>query len=147
MKQKELLDHVDRQAIVDAIGRAEKRCSGEIRVHIEPKLHGHDLMAFAQRTFERLGMTKTALRNGVLIFIAAHEQRFAILGDKAIHDKVGNDFWASVAAAMTEKFASGDFTGGIVDAVDQAGRRLAEHFPYQAGDRDELSNEISFGDH
>ena len=65
MHQKDFLALLDQQRVVEAIGTAEKQTSGEIRVHIQPKAHG-DIRAVAERTFERLGMTKTALRNGVL---------------------------------------------------------------------------------
>ena len=71
-----------------AIGTAEKNTSGEIRVHIQPRVGNADIRTVAERTFERLGMTKTELRNGVLLFIACEEQRFVILGDRGIDEKV-----------------------------------------------------------
>ena len=147
MKQKDFLKQLDHQAIFDAIRRAEKHTSGEIRVHVEPRLWGRDPMDVARRTFERLGMTKTALRNGVLLFVAAHEQKFAILGDQGIDDKVGYDFWEDVAAHMTEKFRTGDFTAGIVEAVERSGEKLSAFFPFERGDTNELSNDISIGEH
>lgn len=147
MKQKEFLHQLDHQAIFDAIGRAEKHTSGEIRVHVEPRLWGRDLMTVARRTFERLGMTKTALRNGVLIFVAAHEQQFAILGDQGIDEKAGHDFWVEVAAVIAEKFRSGDYSAGIVEAVERTGVKLSAYFPFERGDTNELSNDISIGEH
>lgn len=146
MKQKEFLARVDSARVVAAIEAAERRCSGEIRVHVEPSLHGRDVRFMAERTFERLGMTKTDLRNGVLIFLAAKEQTFAVIGDRGIHEKVGEEFWRLVAAHLTEHFQKGEFTDGIVDAVNEVGEQLATHFPHAgAGDRNELSNEISTG--
>ncbi len=146
MKHHDLLESIDKDAVVRAIEVAETACSGEIRVHIEPNCHGRDVRFVAERTFERLGMTKTALRNGVLIFLAAKEQQFAVIGDSGIHDKVGLAFWEDVAGHMTEAFREGEFTRGVVGAVRQVGDSLAIHFPHAgAADRNELTNEISMG--
>ncbi|MGH9458998.1 MAG: TPM domain-containing protein [Thermoanaerobaculia bacterium] len=147
MKQKELLSSIDKEAVVAAIAQAESACSGEIRVHIDPSAHGREVRFLAERTFERLGMTKTDLRNGVLIYIAAKQQQFAVIGDRGIHEKVGPEFWEAVAAHMVEHFRKGEFTDGVVDAVREVGEQLARHFPH-AGEKDvnELSNQISMGD-
>jgi uncharacterized membrane protein len=143
MKQKDFIDALDQKAISDAIAAAEKRCSGEVRVHIQPRSGSADLRTVAEKTFERLGMTQTKLRNGVLLFIASEEQRFTILGDQGINDKVGEGFWSQIAENLTAAFKEGSYSGGIVAAIKACGDALAEHFPYQSNDADELSNDIS----
>jgi uncharacterized membrane protein len=143
MQQKEFLEKLDQKRIVDAIGEAEKQTSGEVRVHVQPKVTGGELRDVAERTFERLGMTKTVLRNGVLLFIASEENRFVILGDRGINDKVPAGFWDDIAAQLTIRFRNGEFTDGIVDAITAAGAQLREYFPRAADDVDELSNEIN----
>lgn len=142
MQQKDFLARLDQQRIVDAIGAAEKRTSGEIRVHIQPKARG-EIRNVAERTFERLGMTKTELRNGVMLFIACEEQRFTILGDRGIDEKVPADFWDKIAAKLTNRFKAGELTDGIVEAIHSAGEELLHYFPRAEGDVDELSNEIN----
>lgn len=147
MKQTALLSSIDRDAVVRAIGDVESACSGEIRVHIEPNCHGREVRFAAERTFERLGMTKTALRNGVLIFIAAKEQQFVVIGDQGIHDRVGSAFWEDVAGKMTGAFRQGEFTRGVVDAIHQIGESLARHYLHAGvADVDELTNDISMGE-
>jgi uncharacterized membrane protein len=141
MEQKEFLERLDQKRIVDAIAEAESRTSGEIRVHVQPKA-GDDIRNFAERTFERLGMTKTKLRNGVLLFIASEDNQFVILGDKGIDDNVPSGFWDQIAAKLTIRFKAGEFTEGIVDAIIAAGEQLRTYFPHEADDVDELSNEI-----
>ena len=141
MQQKEFLAALDQPRIVNAIQAAETRTSGEIRVHVQPKA-GDDIRNTAERTFERLGMTKTAMRNGVLLFIASEEQRFVILGDQGIHEKVPAGFWDDIAAKLTIRFKDGQFTDGIVDAIASAGEHLAKYFPHQANDVDELPDDI-----
>ncbi|MFL6244532.1 MAG: TPM domain-containing protein [Thermoanaerobaculia bacterium] len=142
MQQKEFLAQLDQELIVAAIATAELKTSGEIRVHIQPKARG-EIRNVAERTFERLGMTKTALRNGVLLFIACEEQRFTILGDRGIDEKVPAGFWDDIAAKLTVRFKAGEFTDGIVDAIHSAGDQLVQYFPRAEGDVDELTNEIN----
>lgn len=141
MKEKELLAAIDQPKIVAAIADAEKLTSGEIRVHIRPKA-GHDIRKFAEKTFERLGMTKTSLRNGVLLFIASEEQRFVILGDRGIDEKVPAGFWDDIAAKLTIRFKAGQLTEGIVETIRSVGEHLGRYFPRAADDVDELNNEI-----
>jgi uncharacterized membrane protein len=143
VKQKEFLERLDQQKISAAIQEAEQQTSGEIRVHVQPKALGGDMRTVAERTFERLGMTKTALRNGVLLFIATEEQHFVILGDKGIDDKVPAGFWDEIAAKLTIHFSKGEFTEGIVEAITAAGVQLREYFPRAAGDVNELSDHIN----
>ena len=146
MKYKEFVASLDQLAIVEAIKRAERRCSGEIRVHVQPKSWGGEIRQVAQKTFERLGMTKTAQRNGILLFIATDDQRFVILGDQGIHERVGADFWEKVVMRIGERFKLSQFNEGIIEAIDDAGSLLALHFPFEKSDVDELSDEISFSD-
>lgn len=142
VNQKEFLAMLDQPRIVAAIGAAEGETSGEIRVHIQPKVKGGDARFVAERTFERLGMTKTALRNGVLLFIASEERSFVILGDQGIHEKVPAGFWDEIAAKLTMHFKNGQFTDGIVEAITSAGQQLKTYFPRAADDVNELSDEI-----
>jgi uncharacterized membrane protein len=140
--QKEFLEMLDQPRITAAIGAAERETSGEIRVHIQPKATGGEPRFVAERTFERLGMTKTALRNGVLLFIASEERSFVILGDKGIDEKVPERFWDEIAAKLAFRFLSGEFTEGIVEAITAAGQQLKTYFPRAEGDVNELSDEI-----
>jgi uncharacterized membrane protein len=142
MKQRDFLESLDQPRIVEAIASAEKLTSGEIRVHLQPKAGG-EIRQVAERTFERLGMTKTALRNGVLLFIACEEQRFVILGDRGIDEKVPAGFWDGIAAALGSHFKRGEYTDGIVEAIHSAGEQLRSYFPRADDDVDELANEIN----
>jgi uncharacterized membrane protein len=118
----------DSERIVEAIAAAEKQSSAQIRVHVTRKIP-KNLEERAERRFHLLGMTKTAGRNGVLIYIAPRARRFRILGDVAIHEKCGEDFWKDVAASMESFFQKGQFTEGVVHGVERVGDVLARHFP------------------
>jgi uncharacterized membrane protein len=142
MKQQEFLALLDQSRITDAIASAELQTSGEIRVHVQPKAPG-EIRAVAERTFERLGMTKTALRNGVLLFIACEEQRFVILGDLGINERVPAGFWDAIAAKLTIRFQAGEYTVGIAEAIHSAGEELRVFFPRSEADVNELANDIN----
>lgn len=146
MQQKEFLARLDQPRIVTAIATAETMTSGEIRVHVQPKAHG-EIRHVAEKTFERLGMTRTALRNGVLLFIACEEQRFVILGDRGIDARVPAGFWDEIAAKLTIRFKEGEFSDGIVEAIHAAGEELRTYFPRASDDVNELSNEINIEQH
>ena len=63
-----------------------------------------DVEKVARKAFVRLGMDRTAQRNGVLIFLVPSRKRFAVLGDEGIHAKVGQDFWDEAAACLSAHF-------------------------------------------
>ena len=140
-----LLDRLDVKRIEDALRAAEKRSSGEIRVSVAPFFWGSVRKA-GERAFTRLALTKTKARNGVLLFVVPARRKFVVLGDEGIHAKVGQEFWEKVAAALSAKFHTGDFTGGLVDAIGVIGDELAHHFPH-AGEADvnELPDHVDFG--
>jgi uncharacterized membrane protein len=133
---------LDSDRIVGAIADAEKRSTGEIRVHVTRRKPSN-LEERARRRFELLGMTRTAERNGVLIYMAPKLRRFQILGDSGIHEKCGDDFWKETAAAMEERFRRGDFTEGLVHGIGKIGDVLAAHFPREAADVNELPDEVT----
>jgi uncharacterized membrane protein len=140
---KAFLTDANKQAIMDAIAQAEQNTSGEVRVHIESKVKGTSPYDRAVQVFEQLGMTETAQRNGVLVYVALDDRQFAIIGDEGIHAKVGETFWDQEKDQMVQYFAQGDIIGGIVYFIKQAGEKLKSYFPYQTDDKNELSNEIS----
>jgi len=137
-----MLTEKDKELIQEAITQAELKTSGEIRVHIDKACDG-DPVKRAIEVFEELKMHETELRNGVLIFIAFSNHKLAIIGDKGINELVPSNFWDSTRDVMIQLFKEGQFTAGISAAVKEAGIQLAEYFPLQEGDVNELSNKIS----
>ena len=135
---------IDHGRVVAAIAAAEQRTSGEIRVVVAKGKAG-DPVAAARKHFERLGMTATAARNGVLIFVAPKSHTFAAIGDAGVHEKCGEAFWRLLVAAMELRFKRGEFTEGLVEGIAKAGALLAEHFPRRPDDRNELPNTVEEG--
>ena len=79
--------------VVEAIEAAEKRTSGEIRVHIEPRCKSGDAYRRAVEVFNELKMYETGQRNAVLVYVAYRSHVFAIIGDCGINERVGSGFW------------------------------------------------------
>ena len=135
------LPKIDHDRVTAAIGAAEAKTSGEIRVVLSRK-KAEDALTAAQVQFDRLGMRQTAARNGVLIFLAPRSRTFAVIGDRGVHEKCGDAFWQELAQVMSGHFQRGDFTAGLVHGIERAGALLGEHFPRQADDRNELPDKI-----
>ncbi len=131
----------EKKRILRVIREAEKKTSGEIRVFMERKTR-EEATARARKVFKKIGMTKTKKRNGVLIYFSLATHDFAILGDQGIHHKVGEAFWQKIVADCTRYFYRDDFAGGLEVAIREIGTELARHFPREAGDANELPDEI-----
>ncbi|MFY8111025.1 MAG: TPM domain-containing protein [Flavobacterium sp.] len=143
-KVEDFLTKEEESAIVEAIRVAEKNTSGEIRVHIEAttSLDAYDR---AMEVFHELNMDATELQNGVLIYLAVNDKTFVICGDKGINDVVAPDFWDCTRDVMVSQFKLGNYKQGLIDGILNAGEQLKKYFPWQEGDTNELSNEISKG--
>lgn len=145
MKPDKFLTAEQQETVVSAVRLAEKGTSGEIRVHIEGECSG-DPVKRAEKVFFRLGMHRTKLRNGVLIYLACNTRTFAIVGDKGINDIVPDGFWNDVADAMGTEFRKGMFAEGLARAAETVGEKLKGFFPYGEDDVNELPDEISFAE-
>jgi uncharacterized membrane protein len=143
MKPRDFLQQLDEAEVSRAIQAAERKTSGEIRVFVTSRDLGADrVIDRAAARFEKLGMTATRDRNAVLLYFVPRAHRFAIVGDKGIHEKCGDAFWRDVASGIGEKLREGRFTEAVVDAIGKAADVLARHFPRRPDDLNELRNEV-----
>jgi uncharacterized membrane protein len=140
-----ILSEIQQKNIVHAIHEAEELTTGEIKVHVEEHCSTADPKDRAVEVFKYLSLHKTALRNGVLIYLAYEDHKFAIIGDEGINQKVKQDFWESEKEILRENFRIGDFENGFVKAIEEAGKKLQEYFPANGTNTNELPNDISFG--
>ena len=145
MRTREFLSRIEHNRIVDAIRDVESRSSGEVRVYIQRgKLPG-DALAAAQGKFQELEMDQTQRRNAVLIFVAPRAHKFAVVGDKAIHEKCGEEFWQRVVETIAQCFRANEFTKGLEDAIRVIGDVLATHFPPTTRSANELPDDVIEG--
>lgn len=143
-KVEAFLSPQEEEEIVDAILKAEKNTSGEIRVHIEASAKINHFSR-AQQVFHFLKMDNTKDENGVLLYVAVEDKKFVIYGDKGIDKAVPKGFWDTTKETISSHFKEGNFKQGIIDGVLKAGKELETHFPWHHNDTNELSDAISKG--
>ena len=139
----EPLSAYEEEKVLLSIAAAELETSGEIRVRID-KWCKTDPVFKARNVFYNLKMERTKKRNAVLIYIAKNDKKFAIIGDEGIDRVTPANFWESTKNVMQSHFAQGDIATGLEEGIAEVGKILKEHFPYEEGDQNELSNEISY---
>jgi uncharacterized membrane protein len=142
MKLNDFVSKLDDRRIVAAIAESERHTSGQIRVFISEKQIEENAYERAKARFLKLGMEKTRHRNAVLIYFAPRSHKFAVVGDIAVHERCGDDFWRQLIQAMGENLKARHFTEAVVLAVEKCGALLAAHFPPEPGGTDELPNQV-----
>ncbi len=145
-KQVKFFSDEEEASIVEAIQLAEKRTSGEIRVHIESKCRFVDPLDRAEEIFSGLKMEETQLRNAVLVYVAMQDRQLAIYADKGIFEKAGAEFWHKEAGMMLQQFNKNNYAKGIIQVIHEIGEALSSFFPYDEKiDKNELPDQIAFG--
>jgi uncharacterized membrane protein len=122
-------------AIEEAVERAEKTHSGEIRFAIETALTplhvlgGLTPRARALEVFGYLRVWDTEGNNGVLIYVLLADRSVDIVADRGLTGRVTQPEWEAVCRLMEEHFRAGRFEVGSIAGVDAIGALLARHFP------------------
>lgn len=145
VKAKDFFSPDEQENIKLAILNAELDTSGEIRVHIENVCKG-EVLDRAAHVFQQIGMKKTQLRNGVLVYLAVQNRKFAIIGDSGINKVVPPNFWDDIKHKMLNHFRNDLFEEGLITAIGAVGEQLKTYFPHQKNDVNELPDDISFGE-
>jgi len=103
------------------------------------RLHAH------QRAVEQFlvqNLHTTAGHTGVLIFVSVAEHYVEILADTAIDARVSPGTWTRIVAELTAAIGKGQPTKGLVAAIAAVGAHLAQHFPPDARDENELPDHL-----
>ena len=145
MTAPELFTAQQQEAIKAAIHEAELMTSGELRVFIDDHCRKTDVLVRAAFVFEKLKMHETQLRNGVLFYLSVDDRKFAVIGDKGIHELVKDDFWNETKELMVSYFKNNQVAEGLIAGIKKAGEALSKNFPRSGDDTNELSNDVIFG--
>jgi uncharacterized membrane protein len=137
-------------AVIDAferaVARGESTHSGQVRLAIEAALpiarvlQGMTPSRRARELFAQLGVWDTAANCGVLIYLLLADRHVEIVADRGIHARVGVAAWEGICTRMQTAFRAGDFAAGVEHGLDDVAALLAQHFPPQPGQANELSD-------
>jgi len=117
----------ERHSIRAAIAQAEAGTTGRIAVRVIPDV-AVDAFERAKREFERARLHRHRHANAALILVAPKAQRFAIIGDRALHEEVGDAFWSDVVARSQPYFERGAIADGVLYAIGRIGEALRANF-------------------
>jgi putative membrane protein len=96
----------------------------------------------AIRAFYEKGLHRTKDETGILIFISLLEHKVWILGDRGINARIPTESWRAFAGQLAAGLRSGRACEALCVTIGDCGAELARHFPRQAGDTNELTDEI-----
>ena len=131
------------------IAEGERRHSAELHVAIEASLPLMDVLRGrrprerALEVFGRLRVWDTEANNGVLIHLLLADRAVEIVADRGAARAIDDAHWRGVAQAMSDAFRAGDYVDGVMTALDRLEPLLAEAFPAQPRNPDELPNRPS----
>lgn len=94
----------------------------------------------AQAQFYAQGVQLTPHHSGVLFFVSLAERYIEIVADKGIHEKLGEAHWQDIVDKFVAQVRRGRVVDGFVDAIGACGAAMAEHYPKDPGDTDQLSD-------
>lgn len=86
--------------------------------------------------------SRTMKRTGVLLYLSLREHRAELVADEAVHQSVPEVRWGRAMAALIEEVRAGRPAEGMVAAVRHVGDILAEHFPKDPNDPNELPDRL-----
>lgn len=94
----------------------------------------------AELEFYRLGIPNTQGRTGILLFVSLMERYSVVLADKGISDKLPPETWKEVLEILNSKMSPSDLEKAFVPAIEKCGELLAQYFPRDPQDSNELAN-------
>ena len=97
----------------------------------------------AVRHFMESGVYNTKDRTGILIFISALERRVELLADRGISEKISREKWQGIVNNITGGIKANKLTEHLTGSIRECGDLLAEHFPIQPDDVNELKDNIA----
>ena len=134
------------QRIEQAIVAGEAMHRGQVGIAIEaalPLVRVLRKLSPRERSLEVFGSLRvwdTEENNGVLIYLLLADRDVEIVADRAIHRLVGPDAWETICKRMEQAFRAGRYVDGVVDGIREISALLAEHFPGDGRDVDEIPN-------
>ena len=88
------------------------------------------------------GVYNTKDRTGILIFISIMERRVELLADSGINELISPEKWQNIVNNIIKGIRQKEIADHLVESISECGNLLAEHFPIQTDDKNELTDDI-----
>ena len=127
-----------------AIHDGEATHSGQICVAVEPALPLGRVVGKlpprmrALEVFGQLRVWDTEHNNGVLIYVLLADRDVEIVADRGIDRAVGHAAWEAICQRMEAIFREDRHVDALEAGVREVAALLAQHFPGDGADRNEL---------
>lgn len=92
--------------------------------------------------FAERGLYRTRDASGMLILVSELEHRVVLLGDRGIHENVGDAGWQAHVDHILSAIVRGDAAQGIVEVIERLSEVHAQHMTARADDHNELPNSV-----
>lgn len=96
----------------------------------------------ALQQFLAHGLHVTEARTGVLIFAALSDHQVELVADQGIHSRVDQAVWGKTVLVLVKALKRGDPATGFEAAISLCGAVLAEHFPPNALNPNEVEDKL-----
>ena len=140
---KKFLSDDELYRVTTKVAAAENMTSAEIKLVIV-KHCLTDIKRKALKIFKKYKLDQTAQRNCVLILVVTTNRQLLVYGDQGIHEKVGQNFWEEIEKSITVKFKENKMGDGLSAGIHLIGAKLAQYFPFQSDDTNEISDDVVF---
>jgi putative membrane protein len=98
--------------------------------------------ARAFQLFAERGLYATRGRTALLLFVSELEHRVILLGDHAIHERLGQAGWDNYVGVLAQHLKQGQAKAGILRVLEQLEPQLIEVAPPLSDDVNELPNAV-----
>lgn len=144
-KKQAIFEPEELKKIQEQVCLSESRTSGEIRIFIESHCRWVDPLIRAREIFINLKMHQTRNRNAVLIYIASEDHDFALFADSGLYQCIAPLQWKQLANQLANAFYHQHYCDGLCNCIQAVGSLLTQHFPLHGEQKNELPDEIVFG--
>lgn len=96
----------------------------------------------AVQELKNLGVQNTEKQTGIIIYVSVFERKAVIVADQGIATHIQPQVWNEIVQELSNSLKNRQWGPGFQTAITRVGKILAEHFPAQQHNRNELANQL-----